>query len=209
MYNGDTHKGVYIMSSYLLKKIYNRFDYFVSEEDIYQLLLNHELSDTRMGIRFIFPLYTILIMYFTYLRIMAIGMTNILGIIEAIGMILLLAQQMIVHRLEAHQHHIAHGHIGRLPIGIHMVKMKRAVARVNLQAMLAHIFIFLVQQEVHIHPGMRQFSTIEATDGSSSNNSVFHKFHAKIHYSYDISKRKTSKDFDFSLKKRNFAAEIA
>ena len=83
------------MSSYLLKKIYNRFDYFVSEEDIYQLLLNHELSDTRMGIRFIFPLYTILIMYFTYLRIMAIGMTNILGIIEAIGMILLLAQQMI------------------------------------------------------------------------------------------------------------------
>ena len=87
MYNGDTHKGVYIMSSYLLKKIYNRFDYFVSEEDIYQLLLNHELSDTRMGIRFIFPLYTILIMYFTYLRIMAIGMTNILGIIEAIGMI--------------------------------------------------------------------------------------------------------------------------
>lgn len=44
------------MSSYLLKKIYNRFDYFVSEEDIYQLLLNHELSDTRMGIRFIFPL---------------------------------------------------------------------------------------------------------------------------------------------------------
>ena len=52
--------------------------------------------------------------------------------------------------------------------------MERAVAGVHLQAVLFHILIVAVQQEVHLLSCMSQFRSVIPADGPSTYNSVSH-----------------------------------
>ena len=86
------------------------------------------------------------------------------------------SQQMVVHRLEAHQHHIALRHIGSLGIGPHVVEMEIAIAGVNLQPMLTHIFIVTMEEEVHLLARLGELGAIETAYGTCANHTISHLF---------------------------------
>ena len=97
------------MPTYLLKKVYKLFDYFFSEDEIYHQILVQSIADTAKGIRFIYPFFTITMMYLTYSAIQQSGMSTSLGLIEGIGLLLLIFQQMIHDPALKHDYRIVLG----------------------------------------------------------------------------------------------------
>ena len=83
-------------------------------------------------------------------------------------------QLAVVHRLQTHQHHVALRHVIRRLIGAYIRQMKRAIAGVYLQAVLFHILIIAVQQEMYFLSCMSQFSSIKTSNGTSADDSVSH-----------------------------------
>jgi len=62
-------------------------------------------------------------------------------------------------------------------IGMNIIQMKRAIAGVYLQAILFHILIVAVQQEMYILSCMSQFCSIISTNGTSADDSISHIDH--------------------------------
>ena len=81
---------------------------------------------------------------------------------------------MVIDGFETHQYDVALGHINRGVVNMKSIQVKRAVTRVNLQAVLLHIIIITTQQEVYFLPVLSQTCAIISANGSSTYYSVFH-----------------------------------
>ena len=85
-------------------------------------------------------------------------------------------KEMVVHRLEAHQYHVALRHVAGMGIRPDVVEMEVTVARIHLQSVLLHIFIILVKKEMYLISRLCEHGTIVAANRSCSDNTVRHLF---------------------------------
>ena len=83
-------------------------------------------------------------------------------------------EQVLVDRLQAHEHHIAGRHVGRPTIGIDRRQCETPGHGVYLQTVGRHLFVVAVQQKMHVFAGPGQLGTIVSADGACSNDSVKH-----------------------------------
>ena len=93
-------------------------------------------------------------------------------------------EQVIVHRLQSHQHHITLRHILCAPIGIHILQMETPIAWIHQQSVLLHKIIIPMEKEMHFLPRLCQLRPIIATNGTCSYNSVSHFFNKYGRQSY-------------------------
>ncbi len=79
-------------------------------------------------------------------------------------------KQTVVYRFQTHQNHIALRHLVCRIVGIYVIKMKTAVARINLQSACNNIVVVAMEQKVHILAGLSQLCAVIRPYRPAANN---------------------------------------
>ena len=83
-------------------------------------------------------------------------------------------EQLVVHRLQTHNHHVGLRHVGRRLPRMHLRQQEAPVTGINPQAMFHHIVIIPMQQKVYFLSAARQLGSVIAANGSCSDHCISH-----------------------------------